>query len=52
MNIKPATMLEQTVSILVIVTLLGVGFFSEPWFELTEQSMQKLSTLFVTKGMH
>ena len=49
-NVEAPSMLEQAVAVMVILILLGTGFFSEPWLELTEQSMQGLSALFVPAG--
>ena len=51
-TIEPASALEQSIAILVILIMLGTGFFSEPWLDLIEQPMQELSTVFSTNGAH
>jgi len=51
-KVAPASLMEQSVAIAVILVLLGTGFFSEPWLELTEQSLKGLTALFATAGGH
>ncbi|MEN8167373.1 MAG: NADH-quinone oxidoreductase subunit M [Pseudomonadota bacterium] len=51
-RVEPPSALEQAVAVMVILVLLGTGFFSEPWLELTEQSMKGLSALYATTGAH
>jgi len=47
-----ATPMEQVVAILVVLVLLGTGFFSEPWLELTETSLSALSAVFTPLVTH
>lgn len=51
-TVEPASPLEQVVAIMVILVLLGTGFFSEPWLELTEHSLKGLTALFASTGTH
>ncbi len=51
-KVDPPSAPETALALMVILVLLGSGFFSEPWLELTEQSMQKLSSLFVAGKLH
>jgi NADH-quinone oxidoreductase subunit M len=51
-DVAPPTLLEQAVAVMVILILLGTGFYSEPWLELVEQPLQGLSTLFATGESH
>jgi len=50
--VAPASLMEQFVAISVILVLLGTGFFSEPWLELTEHSLKGLTELFAQEGAH
>ena len=43
-HIDPATGMERTIAIMMILILLGTGFYSEPWLELIEHSFDSLST--------
>jgi NADH-quinone oxidoreductase subunit M len=51
-EVARASPMERLVAVLVILVLLGTGFFSEPWMELTEQSLAGLSTAFATPVAH
>jgi NADH-quinone oxidoreductase subunit M len=46
--IQPATAMERTIALLLIVILLGAGFFTEPWLELLDHSFDGLDALYVT----
>ena len=44
--VERTTPLERLLAGLVIAVLLGVGFYSEPWMELTATSLQGLSAMY------
>lgn len=46
----PPSLQERFLAVAVILILLGTGFFSEPWLELTEHSVQGLTALFAPSG--
>ena len=46
----PPSALERLVAVAVTLVLLGTGFFSEPWLELTERSVEGLTALFPPRG--
>ncbi len=46
----PPSALERLVAAAVTLVLLGTGFFSEPWLELTERSVEGLTALFPPRG--
>lgn len=50
--VEPPSALERVVAIMVILILVGTGFFSEPWLELTEHSLKGLTALFISAGVH
>ena len=45
-EIAPITSMERVLIVLIIVTLLGSGFFSEPWFELVEGSFVNMEAYY------
>ena len=49
-RVEPASGLEKLVSAMVILVLLGGGFYPEPWLDLLDNSAQSLSLLFQGKG--
>ncbi len=50
-KVKPTTGLERLVAGVMILILLGAGFYSEPWLDLIEKSLQGLSQLYAP-GAH
>ena len=44
---EPASPLESLIAVLMILILLGTGFYSEPWLELIDTSARNLSEIFV-----
>jgi NADH-quinone oxidoreductase subunit M len=42
-HIDAATGMERTIAIIMILILLGTGFYSEPWLQLIEHSFDSLS---------
>lgn len=44
--IPPATPLELLLAAMIVVVLLGVGFFGEPWLKLIDTSLQGVSALY------
>ena len=46
-EVERASPLEQLVAVLMILILLGTGFYSEPWLELIDTSARNLSEIFV-----
>jgi len=46
-EIEPASSLERLTAVLMILILLGTGFYSEPWLELIDTSARNLSEIFV-----
>jgi NADH-quinone oxidoreductase subunit M len=47
-EIAPARTLERLIAVTFIAILLTVGFYSEPWLQLIERSLDGLSTLYGT----
>jgi NADH-quinone oxidoreductase subunit M len=47
-EIEPASIMERVMAITVIVILLGVGFYSEPWLELIESSLGGLNAIYAS----
>ena len=45
-EVEPATRLEWLLAGLVIAIMLGHGFYSEPWLDLTAGSLERLGTLY------
>jgi NADH-quinone oxidoreductase subunit M len=45
-EIEPATGMERVLALSVIVILLGAGFYSEPWLELIESSLDGLNAVY------
>ncbi|MEE9343959.1 MAG: NADH-quinone oxidoreductase subunit M [Gammaproteobacteria bacterium] len=45
-KLEPATLMERVMAIAVIVMLLGVGFYSEPWLKLIESSLGGLNAIY------
>ncbi len=45
-DIPPANTLERAIAVTVIGVLLITGFYSEPWMDLIEKSLEGLSTLY------
>lgn len=45
-NIPPATYMEKTIAGVVVLVLLGVGFYSEPWLKLVDAPLADLSARF------
>jgi len=48
--IEPPRRMERTIAGLIILTLLGTGFYSHPWLELLENSFAGLTDLYVPHG--
>ena len=46
-EVERASPLEQLIAVLMILILLGTGFYSEPWLELIDTSARNLSEIFV-----
>lgn len=54
-DIPPTTKLEYLLGTVVILILLGAGFYMEPWLELIDTSLQSISNLYPTThvpGVH
>ncbi|GMQ87407.1 MAG: NADH-quinone oxidoreductase subunit M [Gammaproteobacteria bacterium] len=49
-QIEPATAMERVLAVSVIVILLGAGFYSEPWLELIESSLDGLNAIYSQHG--
>lgn len=49
-EIEPATAMERVLAVSVIVILLGAGFYSEPWLELIESSLDGLNAIYAQHG--
>ena len=49
-TVKLANIQEKLLSLMIIGILLIVGFYSEPWMELIENSLQNLSHLYAVAG--
>lgn len=45
-SIKPASVQERLLALMIVGTLLGVGFYPQPWLELIENSLEGLSLLY------
>ena len=50
-NSSPASLEEKTIAVLVIIILLGVGFFPEPWLNLIDAPLDNLTQLY-SQGEH
>jgi NADH-quinone oxidoreductase subunit M len=51
--IAPASWLELLLAGLIVLTLLGLGFYSQPWLDLIEHSMPDLAERFaLLRGVH
>ncbi|MEN8165955.1 MAG: NADH-quinone oxidoreductase subunit M [Pseudomonadota bacterium] len=50
-KVKPTTGMERLVAGVMILILLGAGFYSEPWLDLIEKSLEGLSQLYAS-GAH
>jgi len=48
-EIKPASMQEKFIALMVMAILFGAGFYSEPWLDLIENSLESLSNLYEHK---
>jgi NADH-quinone oxidoreductase subunit M len=49
-QIESATAMERVLAVSVIVILLGAGFYSEPWLELIESSLDGLNAIYSQHG--
>jgi NADH-quinone oxidoreductase subunit M len=49
-GIKPATSMERVIAVMLIMILLGTGFYSEPWLGLLEHSFDGLTALYDGNG--
>jgi NADH-quinone oxidoreductase subunit M len=49
---SPARITERSLAIIVIVVILGMGFFSDLWLDLFEHSLDGLSNLYGNRGSH
>ena len=47
-----ARITERTLAIIIIVVILGMGFFSDLWLDLFEHTLDDLSTLYGNRGGH
>jgi NADH-quinone oxidoreductase subunit M len=47
-EVEPASRSEVLVAGLIVVVLLGAGFYSEPWLELIDKPLEGLSALYAT----
>jgi NADH-quinone oxidoreductase subunit M len=45
-NIAPATLMERAIAGILVVVLLGAGFYSEPWLQLVDAPLADLSARF------
>ncbi|MFW2373128.1 MAG: complex I subunit 4 family protein [Gammaproteobacteria bacterium] len=45
-DIHPASLQERLLALMIIGTLLGVGFYPQPWLDLIENSLEGLSLLY------
>ena len=45
-NLEPPSGMERSIAVMIIVILLGSGFYSEPWLELLEHSFDGLTALY------
>jgi NADH-quinone oxidoreductase subunit M len=51
-EIEPATVMERVMAITVILILLGVGFYSQPWLDLIESALEGLNALYAQPPAH
>ncbi|MCW8955487.1 MAG: NADH-quinone oxidoreductase subunit M [Gammaproteobacteria bacterium] len=49
-GINPASLQERLLAFMIIGTLLGVGFYPQPWLDLIENSLEGLSLLYGHQG--
>jgi NADH:ubiquinone oxidoreductase subunit 4 (subunit M) len=49
-EIKPATSMERVIAVVLIMVLLGTGFYSKPWLGLLEHSFDGLTALYEGNG--
>ena len=49
-EIEPATRMERVIAVMLIMILLGTGFYSEPWLDLLEHSFDGLTALYDGNG--
>jgi len=49
-NIRPPLLAERVVAAALVLVLLTTGFYSQPWLELIDASLQPLSALFAHHG--
>jgi len=49
-EIEPATRMERVIAAILIMILLGTGFYSEPWLDLLEHSFDGLTALYDGNG--
>ena len=49
-KLEPPTGMERSIAVMIIVILLGSGFYSEPWLELLEHSFDGLTALYQGNG--
>ena len=49
-EIEPATRMERVIAVMLIMILLGTGFYSEPWLDLLEHSFDSLTALYDGNG--
>ena len=46
-DIKPASMQEKLLAIMMMTLLLSIGFYSEPWLDLIEHSLLGLENIYI-----
>ena len=51
-NKKPATITENTITLAVLIVILGMGFFSDLWLDLFNHALDGLSSLYGNRGGH
>ena len=49
---SPARITERSLAIIMIVVILGMGFFSDLWLDLFEHTLDGLSALYGNRGGH
>jgi NADH-quinone oxidoreductase subunit M len=49
-EVEPAMPMERVIAVVLIMILLGTGFYSEPWLELLEHSFDGLTALYDGNG--
>ena len=49
-EIEPAMFMERVIAVVLIMMLLGTGFYSEPWLDLLEHSFDGLTALYDGNG--